>query len=482
MDACNTALAALPPTSSHREVPVIVIREAAYESYDPCCLRLLDQLMTLRKEGRWDTINQERKAALTCMAQVLTSSCALLESNQVPIDGVIRLLQHIMRPQQNDLQLWASQLLLSKGISVEDLQKKFQAHSAVSELLKLLQPGSVIAAAPTPNAFSTPSLDGLAFPKSSPSSSSSSSLPPSSSNQSPPLIFPGPHELQLLLQHQQQLLGPMGLKPSNHSNPNPPSSGTTHQARSSLHSPPDPKSPGLSQERDWDWDKSGNGDGSGTSGANGGVRLPANHKSKGAAATMKKKGGSQGLAKSNPLTSHGSRVASGGGGGGGKGLSSQKSRKERYQDVESFWKSTSVEQRRELLRVPLSSLLHSVRVDHGAEVTEEVCEGLVLLKEQGDGAARYWACPVCDQRFGSGKDFSRHVEAVHESLALSHDKHVICCNCRMEAVGVYYYASSSETSQVQQGSQSQHQHKKRRTLNGYSMCLRCYVNDCRMGQ
>lgn len=31
---------------------------------------------------------------------------------------------------------------------------------------------------------------------------------------------------------------------------------------------------------------------------------------------------------------------------------------ERYMDVESFWKSTTVEQRRELLRVPMSSLLH----------------------------------------------------------------------------------------------------------------------------
>ena len=118
---------------------------------------------------------------------------------------------------------------------------------------------------------------------------------------------------------------------------------------------------------------------------------------------MKKKG-TQGLSKSNPLTAHGgSKVTSGGGGAGGKGLSTHKSRKERYQDVESFWKSTSYEQRRELLRVPLSSLLHSVRVDHGAEVTEEVCEGLVLLKEQGNGAARYWACPVCDQRFSTSK-------------------------------------------------------------------------------
>ena len=74
-------------------------------------------------------------------------------------------------------------------------------------------------------------------------------------------------------------------------------------------------------------------------------------------------------------------------GSGPKGMS-HKSQRERYQDVEAFWKSTSVEQRRELLRVPLSSLLHSVRADHGPEVTEEVCEGLVLLKEQGNGAAR----------------------------------------------------------------------------------------------
>lgn len=37
----------------------------------------------------------------------------------------------------------------------------------------------------------------------------------------------------------------------------------------------------------------------------------------------------------------------------------ERSRQERYTDVEAFWKSLQPEQRRELLRVPLASLLQS---------------------------------------------------------------------------------------------------------------------------
>jgi hypothetical protein len=35
-----------------------------------------------------------------------------------------------------------------------------------------------------------------------------------------------------------------------------------------------------------------------------------------------------------------------------------RSKYERYMDVEAFWKSTTPEQRRELLRVPMSTLLY----------------------------------------------------------------------------------------------------------------------------
>ena len=48
-------------------------------------------------------------------------------------------------------------------------------------------------------------------------------------------------------------------------------------------------------------------------------------------------------------------------------------------------------------------LIAAVRQDHGPEAAEEVCEGLVLLREQGNNTARYWACPVCDQRFSTSK-------------------------------------------------------------------------------
>jgi hypothetical protein len=144
------------------------------------------------------------------------------------------------------------------------------------------------------------------------------------------------------------------------------------------------------------------------------------------------------------------------GGGGERGGARQRSRYERYMDVEAFWKSTTPEQRKELLRVPMSSLLQggggglvatcmdgliidetkgtqypcrdsppsvacmavcfvfqksvfspfecvAVRQDHGPDATEEVVEGLVLLREQGNCTARYWACPVCDQRFSASK-------------------------------------------------------------------------------
>ena len=51
---------------------------------------------------------------LGCMSQVLESCYTLLDSTQIPVDGIVRLLQHILRPQQQELQMWASQLLLGR--------------------------------------------------------------------------------------------------------------------------------------------------------------------------------------------------------------------------------------------------------------------------------------------------------------------------------------------------------------------------------
>ncbi len=69
------------------------------------------------REGRWDCVVQEKRNVLTCMHQVLSSCHTLLDSTQIPVDGVVRLLQHILRsllphrPMQHDLQVWATQLL-----------------------------------------------------------------------------------------------------------------------------------------------------------------------------------------------------------------------------------------------------------------------------------------------------------------------------------------------------------------------------------
>lgn len=59
-----------------------------------------------------------------------------------------------------------------------------------------------------------------------------------------------------------------------------------------------------------------------------------------------------------------------------------------------------------------------VRQEGGQEAAEEVCEGLVLLHEQGNRCARYWVCPACDQKFHSSRDYLTHVELAHEEVAV----------------------------------------------------------------
>ena len=49
------------------------------------------------REGRWDRVVQEKRNVLVCMQQVLQSCHTLLDSTQIPVDGVVRLLQHILR-------------------------------------------------------------------------------------------------------------------------------------------------------------------------------------------------------------------------------------------------------------------------------------------------------------------------------------------------------------------------------------------------
>ncbi|GFH26246.1 C2H2-type domain-containing protein, partial [Haematococcus lacustris] len=152
--ACQIAASTPEPTLSE---PVIAINDGS-QTCDPCSLRVQDQVLQWVKEGRWDRVVQEKRNVLVCMQQVLHSCYTLLDSSQIPVDGVVRLLQHILRVrpfntmpcrtllpqkpvQQQDLQVWAGQLL-GKGTSLDEFQKKFEAQAAVSELLKLLRPGA----------------------------------------------------------------------------------------------------------------------------------------------------------------------------------------------------------------------------------------------------------------------------------------------------------------------------------------------------
>lgn len=59
--------------------------------------RVQDQILHWVREGRWDRVVQEKRNVLVCMQQVLQSCHTLLDSTQIPVDGVVRLLQHILR-------------------------------------------------------------------------------------------------------------------------------------------------------------------------------------------------------------------------------------------------------------------------------------------------------------------------------------------------------------------------------------------------
>eukprot|EP00798_Chlamydomonas_sp_ICE-L_P023583 gene23583-9111_t len=356
--ACAFAMASNEPTVIE---PVISIADGTSQTCDPCSLRVQDQVLAWAKEEKWDRIAAEKRSILTCMTQVLESCHTLLDSTQIPVDGIVRLLQHILRPQQQELKMWANQLLLGKGMTLEDLQKKFETQAAVVELLKMLRP-----TVPGFVEFVSKAVEDL--------------------------------EMNSL-----------------------------------------------------------------------GVVSNANRK--------RSKGKS-------------------GKGGGSDRRGRDRSRLERCMDVETFWKNTSPEHRRELLRVPMASLLHTpavrhkhapeaadkvsvhheqgpeaadevceglvllrnqaVRHEHGPEAADEVCEGLVLLRNQGSRCSRYWACPVCEQHFHSSKDYLAHVEMVHEELAVADDKYVTCTKCESEVVGMYWASSRQQ---------------------GYNLCFRCHHAD-----
>ena len=62
-----------------------------------CPQRVQEQISEWVRHEKWDKVLAEKRSVLSCMQQVLESCHALLDSTHVPVDGVLRLLQHILR-------------------------------------------------------------------------------------------------------------------------------------------------------------------------------------------------------------------------------------------------------------------------------------------------------------------------------------------------------------------------------------------------
>lgn len=60
-------------------------------------LQLQEKILEWFKNGSWQEIVAEKRSVLTSMQQVLQSCYALLDSTQVPVNSIIKLLQHILR-------------------------------------------------------------------------------------------------------------------------------------------------------------------------------------------------------------------------------------------------------------------------------------------------------------------------------------------------------------------------------------------------
>jgi hypothetical protein len=60
-------------------------------------LQLQEKILEWFKNGSWQEIVSEKRSVLTSMQQVLQSCYALLDSTQVPVNSIIKLLQHILR-------------------------------------------------------------------------------------------------------------------------------------------------------------------------------------------------------------------------------------------------------------------------------------------------------------------------------------------------------------------------------------------------
>ena len=105
-----------------------------------------------------------------------------------------------------------------------------------------------------------------------------------------------------------------------------------------------------------------------------------------------------------------------------------------------------------------------MRQEASTEVLDEALEGLMLLREQAHhpagAGARYWQCPLCEQRYPSGGEYLQHVELCHEELAVVDQQYVSCVKCQSEVVGMYYSST---------------------TAANHFLCFRCYqmeTNSC----
>eukprot|EP00878_Enallax_costatus_P033649 GHUV01037191.1.p1 GENE.GHUV01037191.1~~GHUV01037191.1.p1 ORF type:complete len:240 (+),score=61.69 GHUV01037191.1:484-1203(+) len=93
IEACRVALEHSNPVMVE---PVITMITATHTTCDPCSL-LQEKILEWFKHGSWQEIVTEKRSVLTSMQQVLQSCYALLDSTQVPVNSIIKLLQHILR-------------------------------------------------------------------------------------------------------------------------------------------------------------------------------------------------------------------------------------------------------------------------------------------------------------------------------------------------------------------------------------------------
>lgn len=92
--ACSAVLALPQPALFE---PVITLCGEDHTTWDPCCLAARERLPHHIKQSQWEALVQEKRAAVVALQGVLHSCHALLDSSQVPAEGVVRLLQHLLR-------------------------------------------------------------------------------------------------------------------------------------------------------------------------------------------------------------------------------------------------------------------------------------------------------------------------------------------------------------------------------------------------